>query len=122
MAFYNNTSYVDETDNKKEVTETIQDGELMLLEDYNDVDRWDVNSMFVTYTSIRSKRVVPLKKENFLFGAENVLQLPKKFSQLDKMVFSQRRLVRRNAVHIYDNEKFKETFRTFLTLKNGMNL
>ena len=101
MAFYTNTSYEGESYDEDRLTKRIQDGAEKDEEDYNanriqdggeqvedsnDITRWDIDNMFITYTSSRSKRVVPLKKNNLLFGAENVLQLPRKYSQLDQVV------------------------------------
>ena len=62
-----------------------------------------------------------MKKDNLVFGAENTLHLPTKSSELDKLVLSKNRFVRRNAVHIYDRVEFKKTLKLFLTMKHAMD-
>lgn len=92
-----------------------------LVDACNDVNRWNMDKIITHYKRMRTKSETRVNENNLVFGAENVIQLPRKYSELDKIVLSKNRNVRRNAVHIYDNEKFKETLKLFLSMKHTMN-
>ena len=91
------------------------------IEACNDVNRWNMDKLFTHYKRTRSKSETRVNENNLVFGAENVLQLPKKYSELDKIVLSKTRNTRRNAVHIYDNNKLKEMLKQYIALKHSMN-
>ena len=133
MAFYNDSFAANETSEcdrnhqeqtsyektyRRDVHRVIDDD---MIEKCNDVRRWNMEKIFTNYKLTRSKSETRVNKNNLVFGAENVLQLPKTYSEMDKIVLSKTRNLRRNAVHIYDNEKFKETLKLFLMLKHSMN-
>ena len=114
---YCNDSFVD--DEPEELTRERKAIEGDIIEECNDVNKWNMDRIITKYKHSRSERKV--NGNNLMFGAENVLQLPENFSEMDKIVLLRIRNMRRHAVHIYDVEKFKETFGMFLSLIHAMN-
>ena len=62
----------------------------------------------------------PLAQYNKVFGADEVLHLPKKLSLLDKHDFEKNRYLRRNAVHIYNRYEFKEILKQHIIRKHAL--
>ena len=133
MASYNDSFVLNETPecdrihceqipNKKsyhrDVHRVIKDD---VIEECNDVHRWNMDKIWTNYKFMRSKSETRVDNNNLIFGAEKVLQLPKKYSEMDKIVLSKTINRRRNAVHIYDSEKLKENLKLFITMKHTLN-
>ena len=133
MAFYNDSFVANETPEchrfpriqsndekayRKDIHPAVEDD---VTEECNDVHRWNLDKIFSNYKLLRSKNETRVDTDNFIFGAENVIELPKKYSKMDKIVLSKTRNIRRNAVHIYDSEKLTEILKLFLTFKHSMN-
>ena len=87
----------------------------------NDVDGWNMEEIFTYYKRTRSKSETQVNENNLVFGAEIVLQLPEKYSELDKIVLTKNRNSRRNAVHISDNRKLKKLLKQYISMKHTMN-
>ena len=53
-----------------------------VTESYNDVHSWDLGNVLTKYKSMCMSDNVYVKQKNIVFGAENVLQLPPRYSHL----------------------------------------
>ena len=133
MAFYNDSFVANETPechrihrkqsndekaHRKDVHPAIEDD---VIDVCNDVQRWNMDEIYTNYKRMRSKSETRVDNNNLIFGAENVIELPKTYSEMEKRVLSKTRNTRRNAVHIYDSEKLKENLKLFITMKHTLN-
>merc|ERR1712168_654979 len=100
MARYNKSFVTDEPEGQdtREGKKSRSAIEEHVVEECNDVNKWNMDHIMTRY--INHRRDTRVKDNNLVFGAENVLHLPEKWVEMDKIVLSRIRNMRRNAVHI----------------------
>ena len=93
--------------------------DINITESFNDVHSWDMDRVWLKHMNSRSLDNERVAQQNVIFGADTVLELPRKFSRLEKSVFVENRQARRNAIHIYDRERFLEILKWFIMMKRS---
>ena len=86
----------------------------------NNVDRWNLDEMFVHYRRLHEK----YNKYKCELGdsmADSPIHFPQHCTQVERSLLIKNRNIRRNAVHIYDNAKFKKFFKQFWALVHARN-
>lgn len=83
----------------------------------NNMKGWNINTVAInnieTVDHYRDTQTI------YLYGSEIVLELPKKFTENDRLILSKIRNERRNAVHIYDAEVLKDLLWNSLSMKQA---